>query len=159
MSAVKGAVAPVVTKHSFDSEDQFHDLAIFVPDLEDPRRNLRVATQSSPRFCQHPGPDVRRQGAGRRSLGHNRLTLARGTDALSSRQGPGGGAIPRKVHEAITHIPQHGVSNTEAAAAVAALSVLNTIPLDTKIHSPMAAATVHNAQPVRQRGTRRRWTP
>jgi hypothetical protein len=36
MSAVKGAVAPVVTKHSFDSEDQFHDLAIFVPDLEDP---------------------------------------------------------------------------------------------------------------------------
>lgn len=64
--------------------------------------------------------------------------------------------VGEKIHDAITHRRQHGVSNTETAAAVAALSGFFTVSIDTKTHMAMAAGAVDNAPPVRATRARRR---
>lgn len=64
--------------------------------------------------------------------------------------------LREKIHEAIIHRRQHGVTNTETAAAVAALSMLNTGPLESHKHIPMATAAVHNDDAKRKSRARRR---
>ncbi len=144
MSSTNGAVAPVVTKHSFESDFQLQELAMsdarwggspgLVPhaklqDLQDEYLSkwlfddlLDIHVQTKPKM----------QSGGR---------TAPASHWLVARQATTGDA---KVHDAITHLQHHGVGNTETAAAVAALSVLDPIAINCKIPIPMAAATVHD---------------
>lgn len=78
-------------------------------------------------------------------VGHNRLALAGSTDTLSSRQAIGRGCDSAKSSRRHPHLQQHGVSNTEAAAAVAALPVLDLVSCDPQIRFPMATALLYNA--------------